>query len=229
MASTRKSKSTMPPRPAGTGKTGRPPPIPARKGRSSRPPASGTESARPRLSTLGYEERAVERVAVRPPVDRVASSPEIVFGSAPAGRDTLALIASELSSVEQPSGVRPRRVVEAPLITTRVEPAGRETLAAIEAELAEVLAPAPSETAGEPRTIEAEDEIFEMVTFVVRSPDSARLATPSARRQFVEERLLRRLPITSMADVDRVDVTPWTVRGTVIVRVWCRLEPLSAG
>jgi hypothetical protein len=28
-----------------------------------------------------------------------------------------------------------------------------------------------------------------------------------------------------MDDIDRVDVTPWTVQGTLVVRVWCRLPP----
>jgi hypothetical protein len=29
--------------------------------------------------------------------------------------------------------------------------------------------------------------------------------------------------VSSLDDVVRIDVTPWTVRGTLIVRVWCRL------
>jgi hypothetical protein len=30
------------------------------------------------------------------------------------------------------------------------------------------------------------------------------------------------LPVGSIDEVDRVDVTPWTVQGTLVVRVWCR-------
>ena len=51
----------------------------------------------------------------------------------------------------------------------------------------------------------------------------ARLSSDALRRQFVEEHLLARLPSPSMDDIDRVDVTPWTVQGTLVVRVWCRL------
>jgi hypothetical protein len=31
-----------------------------------------------------------------------------------------------------------------------------------------------------------------------------------------------------MDDVDRIDVTPWTVKGTVIVRVWCVVRPIES-
>lgn len=78
---------------------------------------------------------------------------------------------------------------------------------------------APAEVGGEPAC-----DVFEMVTFVVRG-DLARLSSSKARQDFVAERLIHRLPIKSMAEVDRIDVTPWTVHGTVIVRVWCLVPP----
>ncbi|HEX2672477.1 MAG TPA: hypothetical protein VHM25_16460, partial [Polyangiaceae bacterium] len=65
--------------------------------------------------------------------------------------------------------------------------------------------------------------IFEMLTFVVQGADVARLASESQRRRFVETHLLHRVPGQDMAQVDRVDVTPWTVRDTVVVRVWCKI------
>jgi len=65
--------------------------------------------------------------------------------------------------------------------------------------------------------------IFEMLTFVVQGADVASLASESQRRLFVETHLLQRLPAQGMAQVDRVDVTPWTVKDTVVVRVWCKL------
>jgi hypothetical protein len=65
-------------------------------------------------------------------------------------------------------------------------------------------------------------EIFEMMTYVVRGSDVARLSSEALRRAFVEEHLLSRLPVRSMAEIERVDVTPWTVPGTLVVRVWCR-------
>lgn len=70
-------------------------------------------------------------------------------------------------------------------------------------------------------------EIFEMVTFVVRGPDAARLSTDALRRRFVEERLMHRLPISSPEEIDRVDVTPWTVHGTFVVRVWCKVAGIE--
>jgi hypothetical protein len=69
-------------------------------------------------------------------------------------------------------------------------------------------------------------EVFEMATFVVRG-DLAHLSSSTARREFVAKRLLHRLPVRAIGEVDRIDVTPWTVRGTVIVRVWCRVPPRS--
>ena len=74
----------------------------------------------------------------------------------------------------------------------------------------------------------AELEIFEMATYVVRGGDVSRLASEALRRDFVEKHLLRRLPVTSMSEVDRVDVTPWTAPGTLVVRVWCRLSAPTA-
>ena len=131
-----------------------------------------------------------------------------------------------------PSKLRPGRARSetAPEITVRQVPAGRETLAAIEAELrgedaasaprsdAPTEAPPPEAQPGEPL------EIFEMVTFVVRGSDAARLSTEALRRRFAEEQLMRRLPVSSAEDIDRVDVTPWTVRDTFVVRVWCKLK-----
>ncbi len=192
------------------------------KSAAGAPAARKEIASRPRLSTLGYEERPVERLQVLVQPGRSGSSPELAFGSAPAGRETLAAIAEELAA-EQPTGVRKRLSDDSPEITMQVRPAGRETLAAIEAELESTLSPAAGAPQSSPRPREAGEEIFEMVTFVVRITDTARLSTQQARRNFVAERLMHRLPVDSLDDVDRVDVTPWTVRGTVIVRVWCKV------
>jgi hypothetical protein len=81
--------------------------------------------------------------------------------------------------------------------------------------------PAPPERSEQGK---ATYEIFEMVTFVVRG-DLARFSSSSARRRFVAERLLHRLPVNTIEEIDRVDVTPWTVHATVVVRVWCRVPP----
>jgi hypothetical protein len=139
---------------------------------------------------------------------------------------------------------RPRSRDTSPeVITIEERPAGRETLAAIAEELAREnrsalqsdpdeapepprprsVPPLPRRSQPPPRPAEGEADIMEMVTFVVRGRELTRLSSESARREFVAERLMHRLPVDSLDDVDRIDVTPWTVQGTVILRVWCRV------
>lgn len=117
-----------------------------------------------------------------------------------------------------PGAKTPRTGVmhSAPEITIGQTSVGRETLAAIHEELN-----APAES------VEAElvpATIFEMATFVVSGPNPSELSSEAARRGFVEQRLLHRLPAGSMASVERIDVTPWTAPNTVIVRVWCKVD-----
>jgi len=150
---------------------------------------------------------------------RGASQPDIRVAYAPAGRQTLDAIADELV----PLPLAPaEREESSPDIQVRETFAERDTLAAIIAEAAPppVAAPAsPGEVAPQPTG----PEVFEMMTFVVRGVEAARLSSEALRRRFVEERLMKRLPVASMTDVERVDVTPWTTQGTLVVRVWCRL------
>jgi hypothetical protein len=68
-------------------------------------------------------------------------------------------------------------------------------------------------------------EVFELVTFVIKGDDLGQLSTETTRRDFVAERLMHRLPIAAIDQIDRVDVTPWTERGTLILRVWCKVRP----
>jgi hypothetical protein len=155
-----------------------------------------------------------------------ASQPEIRVAYTPAGRQTLEAITDEL--VPLPLPALTEREGSSPEIVVRETIAEHDTLAAIIAEAAgfeEVLvdtAAAPPEPAVMPASTADEVEIFEMMTFVVRGIESAKLSSDALRRRFVEEKLLRRLPVASMDAVDRVDVTPWTVQGTLVVRVWCR-------
>jgi hypothetical protein len=166
------------------------------------------------------------------------SGPEIDVEYGPVGRETMAAIAAELASdLDEPPSE-----AEA-FAETQAEPAperrvGRDTMDALTDELLreQPAPPAPprrrrrtrgyEEEAGVPPIAPAREglEVFEMVTFVVRGPDIGRLASMAARRIFVTERLIHRLPTRSLSDVDRIDVTPWTDPGTVVVRVWCRLR-----
>lgn len=160
-----------------------------------------------------------------PRVPHQASQPEIRVAYTPAGRQTLDAITDELVPLPLPAVTE--REESSPEIVVRETFAERDTLAAIIAEAAgpeELLAPAPAPTGGTPAPATAGIEIFEMVTFVIRGVESAKLSSDALRRRFAEEHLLKRLPVASMDAVDRVDVTPWTVQGTLVVRVWCRAQ-----
>ena len=65
-------------------------------------------------------------------------------------------------------------------------------------------------------------EIFELLTFIVRGNKLGDLTTDPLRRRFVEQNLLHRVPSGSMDTVERIEVTPWTAKGTMVVRVWVR-------
>lgn len=165
---------------------------------------------------------------------RDSSAPELELSEAPAGRDTLGAIAEELAPhgrgpmatlrygdrvSNAPGAISPRTKTvlrSAPEITVRQSPAGRDTLAAIEDELS-------SGSAAANAVSTTPLEVYEMVTFVMRGPQVAGLASDRGRRAFVEQKLLRRLPVDSMDQVERIDVAPWTVRDAVIVRIWCRV------
>jgi len=185
------------------------------------------------------KEPAQSAEAARAPMQ--TSVPDIKVDYKPAGRETLDAITAELV----PLPANWERESSSPEIIVREGVIERDTLAAIMEEanagqpaaepsdddMAVTVAklPVPARAASKPAATPAATiqglEIFEMVTYVVRGGDVARLASESLRRQFVEEHLLGRLPVKSMADVDRVDVTPWTVQGTLVVRVWCRTGP----
>lgn len=182
-------------------------------------------------------------------------APELEFRLVPAGRETLAAITADLLA-ESPLGARaPMTTVDydqragepstgtrkrvttldyadeerpksrqttpgvAPPARPKPEKVGRDTLDAIATAMLD---------AGAPRARTLDLEAFELVTFVVRGADLGQLSSEAVRRELVAERLLHRLPVSSMELVDRVDVTPWTA-GTAILRVWCRLGPPARG
>ncbi len=174
-----------------------------------------------------------------------ASQPDIRVAYTPAGRETMDAIQAELVPLPLPAVME--HETSSPEITIRQSIAGRETLAAIfEETRPEARAPMTTLPYGDrvsnapgaktpstaPKAAPAQAttgvEIFEMMTYVVRGVEAARLSSDVLRRSFVEEHLLARLPTKSMDDIDRVDVTPWTVQGTLVVRVWCRLPAASS-
>ncbi len=128
--------------------------------------------------------------------------PEVSVVEGPVGRETLALITEMARPIrsEQDTLNYGDRISNAPGARTPSRaPAPR-------------LEPVPVPLA-----------IFEMLTFVVQGAEIASLSSEAVRRRFVEEHLHHRLPQTGMASVERIDVTPWTVQGTVVVRVWCKV------
>jgi hypothetical protein len=182
--------------------------------------AGAVQPVRAEQSTLSYGDRISNAPGAKTPsrapgpLQPIArgmpqsSAPEIIIGESAVGRETMAVITAEL------------------VPSARALPASP---AAAPASLPSPDSPAPVASArAEALTIdESANEtpfaIFEMLTFVVQGPETASLSSEALRRRFVEEHLLQRLPAKNMSQVDRVDVTPWTVRGTVVVRVWCKV------
>jgi hypothetical protein len=201
------------------------------------------------LAAIAEELKAAAGEELSPPervraLARAASSPEIAVRETLAGRETLGAIAQELRLAPRnplttkrygdrisnaPGSMTPsfRRRDSSPEISVAPGPVGRETLAAINDELAQGLDDEPTTLVRSKSAVNAETsaiEVFEMMTFVARG-DLSQLGSTPARRDFVEERLMHRLPVDDISQVDRIDVTPWTVKGTVIVRVWCVVPP----
>jgi len=106
-----------------------------------------------------------------------------------------------------------------------IDEVGRATLAAIEEALltekveAGQARPRPTSAAApEPAFI------FEISTFVVEGAEVFGKASERQRREFVERRLLHRLPVLSMQQVERIDMTPGATPNTMILRVWSRVD-----
>lgn len=144
-------------------------------------------------------------------VPRATSQPEIRLGYAPAGRGTLDAINRELTT---PNGDRES---SSPEIVVKETVAERDTLSAIMEEARTAVGEIPIQEV-------AQLEVFEMLTFVVRGSEAQRMSSDASRQQFVQTHLLQRLPVASMADIERVEVTPWTAPGTLVVRLWCRVR-----
>lgn len=153
------------------------------------------------------------------PIERQSSSPEIIVHEGMAPRDAFGAILVEARSSSAPLAA-PAAPPRAPAVAVTPD----QVVPAAVVSVGSGSSLAASNAPGAVRPAAQALEIFEMMTYVVRGGDVARLSSESARRAFVEEQLLARLPVRSMTDVERVDVTPWTVQGTLVVRVWCRLS-----
>ena len=162
-----------------------------------------------------------------------AEAPMIEISEAPAGRETMAAIAEELAE-----SMRPRQNT-LPYADKISNAPGARSPSRMPKSVPELASPAPpSATNGSdegpeitvsaepapptPRIASNELEIFELLTFIIRGNKVGDLSTDAVRRRFVEEHLLHRVPSGSIDAVERIEVTPWTAKGTMVVRVWCK-------
>mgnify|MGYP001544265339 FL=1 len=184
-------------------------------------------------ATAGRDTMAAIEEELAAPRITAAEAPVIEISEAPAGRETLAAIAEELAE-----SMRPRqntlpygdKISNAPgaRSPSRAPSPPPAPAAPAAAKAAVAKDDGPEVTVSEepapltPRLAPEALEIFELLTFIIRGGGVGDLSTDALRRRFVEEHLLHRVPSGSISDVERIEVTPWTAKGTMVVRVWCR-------
>jgi hypothetical protein len=175
--------------------------------------------------SAGRETMAAIEEELAAPSLSTAEAPLIEISEAPAGRETMAAIAEELASEMRPrQNTLPYgdRISNAPgarlpsRAPTPKEEAARDSAPEVTVTAETEIAP-PTPRLG-PEGV----EIFELLTFIVRGNKIGDLSTDALRRRFVEQSLLHRIPGNSLEAVERIEVTPWTAKGTMVVRVWCR-------
>jgi hypothetical protein len=154
-----------------------------------------------------------------------ADAPVIEVSEAPAGRETLAAIAEELANEMRPrqntlpygdkisnapGAKSPSRMPVAPFVAPRP---GEGPERSVDGQ---------HQAGPTPRIAQDGVEIFELLTFIIRGNKVGDLSTDALRRRFVQDHLLHRVPSGSIDTVERIEVTPWTAKGTMVVRVWCK-------
>jgi hypothetical protein len=163
-----------------------------------------------------------------------AEAPVIEISETPVGRETMAAITEELAEAMRPRqntlpyadkisnapGARSpsRAPTPPPAAATKAAKAVKAAKGNDGPEVTISAEPAPPT----PRLAPDGLEIFELLTFIIRGSGVGDLSTDALRRRFVAEHLLHRVPSGSIDDVERIEVTPWTAKGTMVVRVWCR-------
>jgi hypothetical protein len=156
------------------------------------------------------------------PSERSSRPPEPAKDARSAGRTRV----TTLGYQDRPRAPSPRTTPygSSPELIT-VDESGRATLAVIEdAQRAEPLEPAPTRPRQAASSVPEPAFIFEISTFVVEGAEVFSKASDAARRDFVAKRLLHRLPVLSINDVIRIDLTPGAAANTVILRVWSRVD-----
>ena len=172
------------------------------------------------FKTAGRETLAAIEEELQAPSLIAAEAPLIEISEAPAGRDTLAAIEEELAE----SMTRPRQNTLPYGDRISNAPGARAPSRAPKPPVddAPQITVAPEPPPPRPKPIADRIEIFELLTFIVRGNKLGDHTTDALRRRFVEQNLLHRVPSGSMDTVERIEVTPWTAKGTMVVRVWVR-------
>ena len=174
--------------------------------------------------TAGRDTKAAIEEELSAPSLSTTEAPLIEISEAPAGRETMQAIAEELANEMRP---RQNTLPYGDKISNA--PGARSP-----SRLPAVVAPRPEDgpeitlgaetptAAATPRLAPDGLEIFELLTFIIRGNKVGDLSSDALRRRFVEEHLLHRVPSQSIDAVERIEVTPWTAKGTMVVRIWCR-------
>jgi hypothetical protein len=137
--------------------------------------------------------------------------------------------ATTLGYQERPRATDPRTAPfgSSPELIT-VDESGRATIAFIEDALrTERFDPGPARPRQAASSVPEPAFIFEISTFVVEGAEVFTKASDAARRDFVAKRLLHRLPVLSINDVERIDLSPGAAPNTAILRVWSRVDVAS--
>lgn len=181
----------------------------------------------------GRETMAAIEEELAAPSLSTAEAPLIEISEAPAGRETMAAIAEELANEMRPRqntlpygdkisnapGARSPSRAPAPAIapapTLEPERSHRD-------DGPEITVGAEAPATPPPRIAADGVEIFELLTFIIRGNKVGDLSTEALRRRFVEDHLLHRVPGHTVDNVERIEVTPWTAKGTMVVRIWCK-------
>jgi hypothetical protein len=163
---------------------------------------------RPPLDTLDYDARPRPPSTSRPPL---GSSPEVIsIGEAPVGRATLAAIDEELAREAREALASMADLATETVPDLRQAGAPRPVVSPAQGPARPLVAPLPA-------------DIFEISTFIVEGEEIFSKASAASRRDFVEQRLLHRLPARTMNDVIRIDLSRGAAPNSVILRVWSRV------
>ncbi|HEY6077391.1 MAG TPA: hypothetical protein VIW29_01225, partial [Polyangiaceae bacterium] len=175
-------------------------------------------------AAAGRDTMAAIEEELAAPTLGAAEAPLIEISETPAGRETMAAIEQELSEAARPRlHTMPYgdRISNAPGARAPSRAPAPPRDSAPEISVQAEADPAVEAPRGALDAVDAL-EIFELLTFIVRGNKVGDLSTDALRRRFVAEHLLHRVPNHTLDAVERIEVTPWTAKGTMVVRVWCK-------